>query len=57
VLERVLPESADQLLGLAMQHAAAGPAARFAAAQLMMIAATCVVRSVTKLNVMLCSLV
>jgi hypothetical protein len=44
VLERALPESADQLLALVMQHAAAGPAARFAAAQLIMIAATCVVR-------------
>jgi hypothetical protein len=43
VLERALPESADQLMSLVMQHAAAGPAARFAAAQLMMIASTCVV--------------
>ena len=43
VLERALPESADQLLQLVMQHAAAGPAARFAAMQLLMIAATCVV--------------
>ncbi|KAF6263324.1 nuclear condensing complex subunit [Scenedesmus sp. NREL 46B-D3] len=42
VLERALPESADQLMRLVMQHAAAGPAARFAAAQLMMIASTCV---------------
>jgi hypothetical protein len=44
VLERALPESADQLMSLVMQHAAAGPAARFAAAQLMIIASTCVVR-------------
>lgn len=43
VLERALPESADQLLQLIMQHTAAGPAARFAATQLLMIATTCVV--------------
>uniref|UniRef100_A0A383VSX8 Nuclear condensin complex subunit 3 C-terminal domain-containing protein n=1 Tax=Tetradesmus obliquus TaxID=3088 RepID=A0A383VSX8_TETOB len=42
VLERALPESAGQLMGLVMQHAAAGPAVRFAAAQLMIIASSCV---------------
>ncbi|WIA22943.1 hypothetical protein OEZ85_001312 [Tetradesmus obliquus] len=42
VLERALPESAGQLMGLVMRHAAAGPAARFAAAQLMIIASSCV---------------
>lgn len=43
VLERALPESADQLLELVMRHATAGPSARFAAMQLLMIAAKCVV--------------
>lgn len=42
-LEEVLPETADELMELVMRHAAAGPAARFAAAQLLMIGASCMV--------------
>eukprot|EP00775_Hariotina_reticulata_P011494 gene11494-11637_t len=42
VLERVLPETAHEVMQLVMRHAAAGPDARFATAQLLMIAASCV---------------
>lgn len=44
VLERALPDAAKDLLQLLQRHALAGPAARFAATQLAMIAAACVVR-------------
>lgn len=47
VLEAALPESADDLMGLIMRHTAAGPPARFAAAQLLTIAAKCMVSSHT----------
>jgi hypothetical protein len=42
-LEAALPESADNLMSLIMRHTAAGPPARFAAAQLLTIAAKCTV--------------
>lgn len=38
-----MPETADDLMGLIMRHTAAGPTARFAAAQLLTIAAKCTV--------------
>lgn len=50
VLEGVLPETADDLMGLIMRHTAAGPSARFAAAQLLMIAARCMVSRQTLLT-------
>jgi hypothetical protein len=46
----VLPETADDLMGLIMCHTAAGPPARFAAAQLLMIAAKCMVSRQTRLT-------
>lgn len=43
-LESLLPETSDDLMRLVLRHTAAGPRARFAATQLLMVAAQCMVR-------------
>jgi hypothetical protein len=45
-LEDALPSTSQELMNIAVRHARAGPPARFAACQLLQLAASCVVRSI-----------